>query len=137
MGSDLPSKRGKSIFWNFGGRLMWCWPSLPPLPDDEEEGALSFFSDSTSVWRIEIMPVSFSIIAARSSMVVVPMAGVVEEADGGEGGGLGGGGAVGGWVTSRNWSEVWDREDEDHRTRDTRLSRAWVSRAGGPLLRRP
>jgi hypothetical protein len=40
------------------------------------------------------VPVSFSIIAARSSLVLVL---IMEEADGGEGGGLGGG-----WVTSRD-----------------------------------
>jgi hypothetical protein len=69
-------------------------------------------------------------------MVFVPMAEVVEEADGGEGGGLGGGVAASGWVTSRDWSETSDREDEDRRTRDTRLSRALLSRVGGPRLRR-
>ena len=73
---------------------MWCWPSWPPLPDGEEDGALSFFNDSTSFWRTDIVPTSFSIIVAKSSMVLVV---IMEEVDGGDGGGLGGG-----WVTSRD-----------------------------------
>jgi hypothetical protein len=80
--------------------------------------------------------VSFSTIAARSSMVFSPMAWVDEEADRGEGGGLDEGEDAGGWSTLWDWSEAWDREDEDRRTRDTSLSRALVSKVGGPRLRR-
>jgi hypothetical protein len=54
----------------------------------------SFFNDSTSFWRTDIVPTSFLIIVAKLSMVLVV---IMEEVDGGDGGGLGGG-----WVTLRD-----------------------------------
>jgi hypothetical protein len=38
-GSDLPSYRGKSNFWNLGGRSEWCSPVADLVPEVDVRSA--------------------------------------------------------------------------------------------------
>jgi len=78
--------------------------------------------------------VRLSINVAMSALEGSAMGDVMKLADGGYGGGLVGGAAAVGRAVAVNGST--EQEEEDRRDRDTRLSRALVSRVGGPRLRR-
>ncbi|KAG8068936.1 hypothetical protein GUJ93_ZPchr0005g15281 [Zizania palustris] len=87
IGSVLPSKRGKSSFWNLGGRSVLCLLSdWSLLPDDAE--ACSFFRSAMATFIAVISADRFCNNLARSAMVDSPMVGGIG-VDAGEGGGLG------------------------------------------------
>jgi len=122
-GSDLPSKRGKSSFWNLGGRSKSRCPP-PALSDVEADFS---FSASMSAFMEDISSLKDFSISTTSAIVGSAMVGrgwVDAVEDVGDGGGVGWAAAVVAW-------EV----DEDRRDRDTRLSRAFSPSDGGPRLR--
>ncbi|KAG8059946.1 hypothetical protein GUJ93_ZPchr0002g25614 [Zizania palustris] len=87
IGSILPSKRGKSSFWNLGGRLVLCLLSdRSLLPDDVE--ACYFFRSAMATFIAVISADRFCNNLVRSVMVDSPMAGGIG-VDAVEGGGLG------------------------------------------------
>jgi len=118
IGSVLPSKRGKSSFWNFGGlsrsRGGYSRPP-PPLSDEDDLSfmvAKSVFTEDSSVWNDFI--ISMRSLMVGSAMVVEwPVEAVDTE---GDGGGL-------------------ERVEEDRRDTDTRLSSASAPNDAGPRLR--
>ncbi|KAG8059440.1 hypothetical protein GUJ93_ZPchr0002g23339 [Zizania palustris] len=113
-GSDLPSKRGKSIFWNRGGRSVWCWPSCWALEAVEEATfscmpAMSVCIFATAPVRDWSIFITYVMAGwSPSPMVVGAEVAVDEEACDGDGG----------------WAGVEDVVEEDRRDADTRLSRA-------------
>jgi len=114
---------------------VWCCPSEPPTGAEAcEDGALFFFIVSISDCRVLILPVRPSISLARSAIVGSAMALVWDEAEVGDEVGLA---AVVGAADGKAAVDAADELEElDRRDRDTRLSRALVSRVGGPRLRR-
>ena len=113
-GSDFLSNLGKSIFWNRGGRSLWC------SPVDGPEDALEFgpccitstfyWMSSTLVDNARMRTASFDM--EGSAMVVA-------------GEGVGGGGV----------GCVVDVVDEERLDRDTKLSWASMPKTATPRLR--
>jgi hypothetical protein len=66
-GLDLPSKRGKSIFWNRGGRSVWCGPSWWML-ELVDEPTFSFML-AMSVYIFDMAVVRDWSIVITSAMV--------------------------------------------------------------------
>ncbi|KAG8084841.1 hypothetical protein GUJ93_ZPchr0010g9562 [Zizania palustris] len=88
IGSVLPSKRGKSSFWNLGGWSVLCLLSdRSLLPDDAK--ACSFFRSAMATFMAVISADKFCNNLARSAMVDSPMVG-----------GVGVGAGEGGWSIS-------------------------------------
>jgi len=107
-GSDLPSYHRKSIFWNRGSRSVWCSPVGCLLLEEDrsaDKARIALALASAVACRVLMASASVSTVVLRS--VWSPMAAVQENA------------AAGGEV---------EREGEDRRDRDTRLSRAFTPR---------
>ena len=115
IGSVVPSNRGKSSFWNLGGRSTRGGSSRSPPPSVDDEDDLSFmvaFTAANSVWKDCIS--SMRSLMVGSAMVMewsVEVVGVE-----GDGGGQ-------------------ERVGEDRRDADTRLSSASTPNVAGPRLR--
>jgi len=124
-GSDLPSNLGKSIFWNRGGRSLWCSPVPGARGPDDDASVRSCWSPSTLDCRDSMFVATCVSMAASSAKVGSAME-VMDGEGGGGAVGFGGGGAgrFGGGVV-----------DEERLEADTRLSRTLTPKTGGPRLR--
>jgi hypothetical protein len=121
-GSVFPSYRGKSSFWNLGGRSVWCWSSGRLSASDDK--AAFALRPATSANRVCNILTTSARLGSSSAMAGCTEGDAAEV--GGEGGGAVGG-AVGGDAAAI------DRKDR--RDVNTRLSRAVFGRDAGPLLR--
>ncbi|KAG2590953.1 hypothetical protein PVAP13_5NG454340 [Panicum virgatum] len=128
----FPIVAGKSIFWNRGGRSLWCSPEPCLLLDDDERSAVR----TAIAWALESTVTCRSLTAlTRVSTVVFRSAFSPELSPMVTAGDGGAAVACGGCVAAVAGGGELAREGEDRRDRDTRLSRASNPWVAGPRLR--
>ena len=110
---------------DFGGQSLWCSPEPGLVPEDdvrsEVREAMALALASTVVCSVLRALVRDSMVALRSAASPMSAAHDATDDDADDGGAAAG-------------DEV-DRDGEDRRERDTRLSRASEPRVAGPRLR--
>ncbi|KAJ1264687.1 hypothetical protein BS78_08G019500 [Paspalum vaginatum] len=122
--------RGKSHFWNLGGRSGSRGPSgRPPALLSDDEADCSFIAATSALMDVSSVVRDFSVSitsAMVGSLMAAECGGEVEED-------CGDGEELGLWAAAvEDWVE---RVGDDRRDRDTRLSRAAMPRVAGPRLR--